>query len=221
MPLLKLRGRCSLHRIAASTVILRVLAVAGALALAACGEAPEPVSEQARAPQRVEVTVEELKPQTWQSTVSTFGVVEALEEVNVARNGHRCSGAHQRGRRADPRRSKERSNPAVFAASGGQGGGAAARSCWRKALSSAVTPVMEVHVTAASRSSPEVRILLGKTGALGVSIGAIRARNLRAPSLKKIAVGQFRDPREVETVVVRSGARNTVLLRDIATRTGR
>ena len=84
MPLLKLRGRCSLHRIAASTVILRLLTVASALSLAACGGAPEPVSEQARAPQRVEVTVEELKPQTWQSTVSTFGVVEALEEVNVA-----------------------------------------------------------------------------------------------------------------------------------------
>ena len=84
MPLLKLRGRCSLHRIAASTVILRMLTLASALSLAACGDAPEPVSEQARAPQHVEVTVEELKPQTWQSTVSTFGVVEALEEVNVA-----------------------------------------------------------------------------------------------------------------------------------------
>jgi len=67
-----------------STVILRVLTVASALSVAACGDAPEPVSEQARAPQRVEVTVEELKPQAWQSTVSTFGVVEALEEVNVA-----------------------------------------------------------------------------------------------------------------------------------------
>lgn len=84
MPLLKLRGRCALHRIAAPTVILRMLTVASALSLAACGDVPEPVSEQARAPQRVEVTVEELKPQAWQSTVSTFGVVEALEEVNVA-----------------------------------------------------------------------------------------------------------------------------------------
>jgi membrane fusion protein (multidrug efflux system) len=61
-----------------------MLTLASALSLAACGDSPEPASEQAKAPQRVEVTVEELKAQTLQSTVSTFGVVEALEEVNVA-----------------------------------------------------------------------------------------------------------------------------------------
>lgn len=33
---------------------------------------------------RVDVTVQELQSQTWQGTVNTFGVVEALEEVNVA-----------------------------------------------------------------------------------------------------------------------------------------
>jgi len=80
---------------------------------------------------------------------------------------------------------------------------------------------------------PEVRILLEpeKLAHLGIShdeiIAAIRARNLRdsggsidsfLAEKKIIAVGQFRDPREVETVVVRSGAPgNTVLLRDIAT----
>jgi multidrug efflux pump subunit AcrB len=80
---------------------------------------------------------------------------------------------------------------------------------------------------------PEVRILLEpeKLARLGIShdeiITAIRARNLRdsggsidsfLAEKKIIAVGQFRDPREVETVVVRSGAPgNTVLLRDIAT----
>jgi membrane fusion protein (multidrug efflux system) len=84
MPLLKIRGRCALHRIAVSTVILRTLALSSVLSLAACGDTPEPAREQAKAPQPVEVTVEELKPKTWQSTISTFGVVEALEEVNVA-----------------------------------------------------------------------------------------------------------------------------------------
>lgn len=80
---------------------------------------------------------------------------------------------------------------------------------------------------------PEVRILLepAKLARLGVShdeiIAAIRARNLRdsggsidsfLAEKKIIAVGQFRDPREVESVVVRSGAPgNTVLLRDVAT----
>lgn len=83
MPLLNIRGRCA-RRIAAPTVFLHVLTLASVLSLAACGDAPEPASGQAQAPQRVEVTVEELKPQTWQSTISTFGVLEALEEVNVA-----------------------------------------------------------------------------------------------------------------------------------------
>ena len=67
-----------------STVVRRALAIVGLLALAACGEATEP--ETASEPSRhiSEVTVQELVPQSWQATVSTFGVVEALEEVNVA-----------------------------------------------------------------------------------------------------------------------------------------
>ena len=80
---------------------------------------------------------------------------------------------------------------------------------------------------------PEVRIMLEpeKLARLGIGhdeiIQAIRARNLRdsggaidsyLTEKKIIAVGQFRDPREVETVVIRSGAPgNTVLLRDVAT----
>jgi RND family efflux transporter MFP subunit len=38
----------------------------------------------AEQPRRVEVVVHELQPQTLQGTILTFGVVEALEEVNVA-----------------------------------------------------------------------------------------------------------------------------------------
>tara|TARA_R110002124_G_scaffold79785_1_gene211753 strand:- start:5165 stop:8251 length:3087 start_codon:yes stop_codon:yes gene_type:complete len=131
-----------------------------------------------------------------------------------------------------------------------------------EALSAAVTPVMEVHVTGDVPEAllrdvarnvadglrevdgiasveklgyrrPEVRILLQpeKLARLGIShdeiISAIRARNLRdsggsidsfLAEKKIVAVGQFRDPRDVETVVVRSGAPgNTVLLRDVAT----
>ncbi|MEZ5573934.1 MAG: biotin/lipoyl-binding protein [Halioglobus sp.] len=51
---------------------------------AACSEKPEPTVAQAPAAHVVEVTVQTLTPQTWQTTISTFGVVEALEEVNVA-----------------------------------------------------------------------------------------------------------------------------------------
>lgn len=80
---------------------------------------------------------------------------------------------------------------------------------------------------------PEIRIMLQaqKQARLGISneeiIAAIQARNLRdsggaidsfVAEKKIIAVGQFRDPREIEDVVVRSGAPgNVVLLRDIAT----
>jgi multidrug efflux pump subunit AcrB len=80
---------------------------------------------------------------------------------------------------------------------------------------------------------PEVRILLEpeKLARLGIShneiIAAIRSRNLRdsggaidsfVTEKKIIAVGQFREPGEVEKVVIRSGAPgNTILLRDIAT----
>jgi RND family efflux transporter MFP subunit len=67
-----------------SPVYLRAFLLVGALSVGACSEAPEPGSDDAKAPHQVEVTVEELRPLNWQTTVSTFGVVEALEEVNVA-----------------------------------------------------------------------------------------------------------------------------------------
>jgi len=79
---------------------------------------------------------------------------------------------------------------------------------------------------------PEVRILLQpeKLARLGISyeeiIGAIRSRNLRdsggaidsfVAEKNIVAVGQFDDPREIESVVLRSGTPgNTVLLRDVA-----
>ncbi|MFT4518627.1 MAG: RND family efflux transporter MFP subunit [Halioglobus sp.] len=55
--------------------------------LVACSEDVADSAEEATAdaiPQRVSVAVETLKTQTRQGTVSTFGVIEALEEVNVA-----------------------------------------------------------------------------------------------------------------------------------------
>lgn len=80
---------------------------------------------------------------------------------------------------------------------------------------------------------PEVRIMLEpeKLARLGIShdeiIAAISSRNLRdsggaidsfLAEKKIVAVGQFQDPMEIETVVVRSGMPgNTVLLRDVAT----
>ena len=80
---------------------------------------------------------------------------------------------------------------------------------------------------------PEVRIMLDapKLARLGIShdeiIHAIRSRNLRdsggaidsfVAEKKIVAVGQFADPREVESVVLRAGAPgNTVLLNDVAT----
>tara|TARA_B110000503_G_scaffold30329_2_gene49105 strand:+ start:8754 stop:9803 length:1050 start_codon:yes stop_codon:yes gene_type:complete len=54
------------------------------LSLAACGDTPEPAIEDAPSAHIVEVTVQKLIPQTLQTTINTFGVVEALEEVNVA-----------------------------------------------------------------------------------------------------------------------------------------
>lgn len=80
---------------------------------------------------------------------------------------------------------------------------------------------------------PEVRIMLQpeKLARLGIShaeiIGAIRSRNLRdsggaidsfVAEKKILVVGQFQDPRDIETVVLRSGEPgNTILLRDVAT----
>lgn len=82
--LLQSRGRSYSRPIEASIACLRVIPLAGLLSLYACGEALEPTADTAKSPQAVEVTVQELQPQVWQTTVNTFGVVEALEEVNVA-----------------------------------------------------------------------------------------------------------------------------------------
>lgn len=61
-----------------------VLAVLGLLSISACSESPEPAVTAESAPLVVAVAVAELQPRTWQGSVNTFGVVEALEEVNVA-----------------------------------------------------------------------------------------------------------------------------------------
>ena len=54
------------------------------LALVACTEGPAPAAEEPTVAQVVDVTVQALKTQVWQGSIRTFGVVEALEEVNVA-----------------------------------------------------------------------------------------------------------------------------------------
>jgi RND family efflux transporter MFP subunit len=55
------------------------------VSLVACSEQENPASAPAVAsPQAVEVVVHELGLQTWQGSIRTFGVVEALEEVGVA-----------------------------------------------------------------------------------------------------------------------------------------
>jgi RND family efflux transporter MFP subunit len=82
--LLKNRSRCYPFGAETPVAILRALPLVGLLALAACSETPEPAMEDAPAALVPEVTVQELTPRTWQTSVSTFGVVEALEEVNVA-----------------------------------------------------------------------------------------------------------------------------------------
>lgn len=51
---------------------------------AACSDISKTEVDKAQPARLVEVEVQELRPQTWQGTISTFGVVEALEEVNVA-----------------------------------------------------------------------------------------------------------------------------------------
>lgn len=79
-----IRVLCGSPSNSTSPVYLRAFLLVGALSVGACSEAPEPGSDDAKAPHQVEVTVEELRPLNWQTTVSTFGVVEALEEVNVA-----------------------------------------------------------------------------------------------------------------------------------------
>lgn len=84
MFLLKIRSRCRSHRIEIPGLFLRLLALVGLLSMSACSETPDPATEDSTAEQLVEVTVQELMPQTWKTTLNTFGVVEALEEVNVA-----------------------------------------------------------------------------------------------------------------------------------------
>jgi RND family efflux transporter MFP subunit len=83
--LLKIRNR--IHQRSAAMLVgrPRAMALAGLLLFAtACSEAPAPAPADAAASPQVEVDVQELQPQTWQGTISTFGVLEALEEVNVA-----------------------------------------------------------------------------------------------------------------------------------------
>lgn len=64
---------------------LRVLLLlALPLALVACSERPAPAADEATVARAVDVTVEELRIQVWQGSIHTFGVIEALEEVNVA-----------------------------------------------------------------------------------------------------------------------------------------
>lgn len=53
------------------------------LAITACSE-QEPPAPTSTSKQIADVVVHELKEETWQGTVKTFGVIEALEEVNVA-----------------------------------------------------------------------------------------------------------------------------------------
>lgn len=68
-----------------SGYVLRTALVTGcALALSACTEEAEPPISKPTTSPAVEIVLEELKLQDWQGTISTFGVVEALEEVNVA-----------------------------------------------------------------------------------------------------------------------------------------
>ena len=78
------RGQCYSFGTEIPVALLRALPLAGLLVLAACSETPEPAMEDAPGSLVPEVTVQELTPQTWQTSVSTFGVVEALEVVNVA-----------------------------------------------------------------------------------------------------------------------------------------
>lgn len=84
MCFLKILSRCCANSSKRAACFLRVLSLVSLTALAACGETLEPAIEGASSAPLVEVAVQELVPQTWRTTVNTFGVVEALEEVNVA-----------------------------------------------------------------------------------------------------------------------------------------
>jgi len=85
MPLLNIRNRLPGGGASLSPTFPQLFTVALFSALVgACTDALEPSTEDAAASHVVEVVVEELKPSTWQGIIRTFGVVEALEEVNVA-----------------------------------------------------------------------------------------------------------------------------------------
>ncbi len=85
MLLLKIRHRQCRDGIGSIFSVLPalMLAICG-IVLSACADTSEPVTAVDTAPLVVEVTVVELQPQTLQRTIRTFGVVEALEEINVA-----------------------------------------------------------------------------------------------------------------------------------------
>ena len=61
-----------------------LLLITLSLVLGACSEEPAPAAEAPTVAPVVDVTVQELNIQVWQGNIRTFGVVEALEEVNVA-----------------------------------------------------------------------------------------------------------------------------------------
>ena len=61
-----------------------LLLITLSLVLGACSEEPAPAVEAPTVAPVVDVTVQELNIQVWQGNIRTFGVVEALEEVNVA-----------------------------------------------------------------------------------------------------------------------------------------
>ncbi|MCB1706199.1 MAG: efflux RND transporter periplasmic adaptor subunit [Halioglobus sp.] len=63
---------------------MRSLPLCALLLLSGCGGPVESEAPSAPQPPIAEVVVHELQPQTLQPTIATFGVVEALEEVNVA-----------------------------------------------------------------------------------------------------------------------------------------
>ncbi len=84
MVLLKNRSRSGAPGVEPPRYFLRAVPLLLSLALAACGESSEPVVEESAPAHVPEVMVQALVPQTWRTTVSTFGVVEALEEVDVA-----------------------------------------------------------------------------------------------------------------------------------------
>ncbi len=84
MVLVTTRRRCRSPGLEILACAVRTASLVGMLSLAACGDTPEAAIEDAPSAHIVEVTVQKLIPQTLQTTINTFGVVEALEEVNVA-----------------------------------------------------------------------------------------------------------------------------------------